>query len=113
MEHESWAMAAALVMIAGVVAGKIVTVRLLAFVERRIKNVKHIKKDLLRDLRMGQQQAKVLQATKSTLEAKKLKLEGKRSRLNNELTAMKDEANQRERVKRARQNRVVRPTVAG
>jgi len=113
MPGDSLAMAAALVAITGVVAGKVVTVRLLRFVEHRITNVKHIKQDLLRDLKLAQQQAKVLAANKSTLEAKKLKLEGRRSRLNRELSAIREEAGQRERLKQARQGGLVRPTRAG
>ena len=113
MQSESWAMAAALVMIAMVVAGKVTTVRLLTYVKHRITHVQHMKQDLLRDLKVAEQQGLVLAANKSTLEAKKLKLEGKRSRMVRELTTIKAEATQREQVRQARQGRLVRPTRAG
>jgi len=113
MQMQSWAMAAALVMIAGVVAGKVLTVRLLSYVEHRINHVQHIKQDLMRDLKAAQQQTKILAANKSTLEARKLKLEGRRSRLVRELAAIKEEATARERVRATRQGRLVRPTRAG
>ncbi|MFC1526580.1 hypothetical protein ACFL6X_07220 [Candidatus Latescibacterota bacterium] len=110
---ETTATIAALVMMAAVILAKVLAIRLQGHAEHRIANVQSIKKELLRELTMVGQQQKVLQANKTTLERKKTKLEGKRSRLNQELQSIKDEADQRERVKETRRGQLTRVARVG
>ena len=64
-------MVAALLMILIVVVAKIVTSRLLGFMEGQIANVKRDKREILKHVKVAESQRKVAEKNKQSLERKK------------------------------------------
>ena len=101
---EAPAMMAALVMIAGVVAAKVMITGLIGKMNRQISQVAQGKSEALGRLKAAQSQKAVSVKNKTTLEKKKTKLTKKLSRLKKEMGEIKGEEDARRQ--RAQQRRV-------